>query len=573
MPYRKTTFAALARRRVRALLARDVRISPPPADIVKDTDVEVAMRDGVVLRVNVHRPAGSGRTPLPVILSAHPYGKDALPVLRRGRYRPVFQTRVFRHPEPVAFSALTGWEAPDPAYWVPRGYVVVNADLRGFGGSDGEGAPMSDQEASDVHDLVEWAGTQPWSNGKVGMDGVSYLAISQWKAAALRPPHLAAICPWEGFTDTYRDFMRPGGVREDGFSVIWSGAVKHVGRTTVDLRAEQKARPLVDDWWESLRPDLERIEVPALVCASFSDHRLHSRGSFEAWRRLGSRHKWLYTHRGGKWAAYYSAEATATRERFFAWALKGEDNGWAARPPVRLEIRERGDRVAEVRENAEFPPAEVSWRPLLVDATTGTLGTELLVTTGSVLVRRGRSARFWWTVPEDLDVTGPASVRLHVELPGGGDTRLFAGLRKFRGDEEVTFEGSFGFERDMVTTGMLVASAREADPELSPCPGQPVHAFRAAEPFRSGEIAPVDIPLLPTATRFRAGDHLVLEIATRWFFARNPITGQFPTWYGPGPRGTVRLHTGPGHRATLLLPTLAVSRRAEVSLAADRQAG
>jgi uncharacterized protein len=547
---------SLMRRRVRALRARDVRITAPPEGIVKDVDVEVAMRDGVVLRVNVHRPSGSERTRLPVILSAHPYGKDVLPRVRRGRYRPVFQSRVFRHPEPVFFSALTGWEAPDPGHWVPRGYVVINADLRGFGRSDGTGAPLSDQEARDVYDLVEWAGTQSWSNGKVGMDGVSYLAISQWKAAALRPPHLAAICPWEGFTDAYRDFLRPGGVREDGFSIIWAGAVKHFGRTTTDLRAEQKARPFIDDWWGSLCPELEQVDVPALVCASFSDHRLHSRGSFEAWRRLGSRHKWLYTHRGGKWATYYSADATAARERFFDWALKGRDDGWTERPPVRLEIRDRGDRVAEVREISEFPPAEVAWRSLALDASTERLTEGTPATAGVATVRRRRPARFAWTLPGDIDVVGPASVRLHVEIPGGGDAHLFAGLRKFHAGKELTFEGSFGFERDLVTTGMLVASARQGEPALSPGPGQPVHAFRNAEPFRPGEVVPVDIALLPTATRFLAGDSLVLDIATRWFFPRNPISGQFPSWYASGPRATIRLHTGPATPATLLLPTL-----------------
>jgi predicted acyl esterase len=548
--------AALVRRRVWALRARDVRIVAAPAGIVKDVDVEVAMRDGVVLRVNVHRPEGSERTRLPVIVSAHPYGKDALPRLRRGRYRPVFQSRVFRHPQPVVCSALTGWEAPDPGYWVPRGYVVVNADLRGFGRSDGVGAPMSDQEARDVHDLVEWAGTQPWSTGKVGLDGVSYLAISQWKAAALRPPHLAAICPWEGFTDAYRDFMRPGGIREDGFSIIWAKAVKHVGRGTVDMRAEQKARPLVDDWWESLRPDLERIDVPALICASFSDHRLHSRGSFEAWRRIGSRHKWLYTHRGGKWAVYYSADAAAVRERFFDWALKGLDNGWPDQPPVRLEIRDRGDRVAAIQDIPHFPPADLGWRSLALDATTMLMTRNPPGSPGVVQVRRRRAARFRWTVPDELDLVGPASVRLHVEIPAGGDTHLFAGIRKIHAGKEVTFEGSFGFERDLVSTGLLVASARQADPALSPSAAQPVHAFRHARPLHPGEVTPVDIALLPTATRFQAGDHLVLEIATRWFFPRNPLTGQFPTWYATGQQTTIHLHTGPTAPATLLLPAL-----------------
>jgi putative CocE/NonD family hydrolase len=209
--------------------------------------------------------------------------------------------RLLGQPAPIRCSAWTSWEAPDPAFWVPRGYVVVNADLRGFGHSDGVGTPLSDQEAEDYYDLIAWAAHQPWSNGRVGLNGVSYLAISQYKVAALRPPHLAAICPWEGFTDCYRDFARQGGIREDGFMGIWTRSLRRTGRLAVDLRREQRARPLLDAWWRSLQPDLARIEVPALICASFSDHSLHSRGSFEAFRRISSRERWLYTHRGGKW--------------------------------------------------------------------------------------------------------------------------------------------------------------------------------------------------------------------------------------------------------------------------------
>jgi len=79
------------------------------------------------------------------------------------------------------------------------------------------------------------------------MNGVSYLAISQYKTAALRPPHLAAICPWEGFSDVYRDFARPGGIREDGFIRVWNAGVKRGGRPSEDIREEQIARPLRDE--------------------------------------------------------------------------------------------------------------------------------------------------------------------------------------------------------------------------------------------------------------------------------------------------------------------------------------
>jgi len=159
--------------------------------------------------------------------------------------------------------------------------------------------------------------------------------------AALRPPHLAAICPWEGFSDAYRDLAYPGGIREDAFVPVWSAMTLRQGRCRDDIRHEQLARPLWGDWWASRTPALERIEVPALVCGSFSDHSLHTRGSFEGFRRLGSAHRWLYIHRGGKWSTYYSPEALAFQARFFDWALKGEQNGMADLPPVRLESARR----------------------------------------------------------------------------------------------------------------------------------------------------------------------------------------------------------------------------------------
>ena len=198
-------------------------------------------------------------------MCAHPYGKDVLPKKVPWGYLPPLQYRVFRQPEPITFSAWTGWEGPDPAYWVRLGFAVVVGDLRGFGTSDGVGTMLSKQEGEDYHDLIEWAGTQPWSNGRVGLLGVSYLALSQYRAAAERPPHLAAICPWEGFSDVYRDFAKPGGVSEMGFFKLWSTTVGKQGRITEDLLTEATARPELDAWWQSRLPKIENIEVPMLV--------------------------------------------------------------------------------------------------------------------------------------------------------------------------------------------------------------------------------------------------------------------------------------------------------------------
>jgi len=333
--------------RLRHAVRPGVTITPPPADVVFERDVEIPMRDGVVLRANVFRPPDDGR--YPVIMSAHPYGKDAtLPRRRFGRYSVPLQFRMMTQSRPFSISAWTSWEAPDPAFWVPRSYVVVNADLRGWGRSDGTGELLSAQEGDDYHELVEWAAAQPWSNGRVGCNGVSYLAIAQWAVAATCPPHLAAICAWEGFTDCYRDFARPGGVREDGFLRLWSALLRRQRRSPVTVLEESTRRPTFDEWWSARNRDLERIDVPALVCGSFSDHNLHSRGTFEGFLRIGSRAKWLYTHRGPKWSTYYSPEALEHQARFFDHFLKGDDNGFDQEPRVRVEVRHPGGCVASL---------------------------------------------------------------------------------------------------------------------------------------------------------------------------------------------------------------------------------
>lgn len=539
--------------RLRHAVRPGVTVTPPPADVVFERDVEIPMRDGVVLRANVFRPPDDGR--YPVVMSAHPYGKDAtLPRRRFGRYSVPLQFRMMTQSRPFSISAWTSWEAPDPAFWVPRGYVVVNADLRGWGRSDGTGELLSPQEGDDYHELVEWAAAQPWSNGRVGCNGVSYLAIAQWAVAATRPPHLAAICPWEGFTDLYRDFARPGGVREDGFLRLWSALLQRQHRSPVTVREESAKRPTFDEWWAARNRDLERIDVPALVCASFSDHNLHSRGTFEGFLRIGSRDKWLYTHRGPKWSTYYAPEALEHQARFFDHFLKGDDNGFDREPRVRVEVREDAHTITAVRGEPEWPPPGTQWQPRHLDAADGLLHAQPRAGESSVAFSSQRGhARFEWTLAHDTELVGPMWVRLHVEVRDADDVFLFVGVRKLRHGRVVHFEGSYGFDRALVTQGMCKASMRAADPERSR-PWAPFHPCTTPQPLAPGEIVPVDIELAPQATLFRAGETLRLDVQGRWFFPRNPLTGQFPAAYEPSPAGTCVLHTGGAHDAALHVP-------------------
>ena len=540
-----------ARWRLKRVLRPLVEVQPAPEGVVTDWDVPVVVRDGTTLRVNVFRP--SGGEPVPVILSMHPYRKDTIPARSRSGRGVNMQYRMMPQPRPVRFSAWTGWEAPDPGVWVPRGYAVINADSRGSGTSEGRGTLLSDHEAQDYADVIAWAGTQPWSTGRVGLDGVSYLAISQYKVAALHPPHLTAICPWEGFCDLYRDFARPGGVREDGFSILWSRLTRAKARVDPDVRAEIRARPERDAWYDSVTPQLEQINVPVLVCGSFSDHNLHTRGSFEVFRRAGSTQKWLYTHRDGKWAHYYGLEATRTRARFFDHFLKGEDNGWDSTAPVRLAVHEEGPDAAAVTAETAWPPADLTWTTLALDPATHTLA-PVVPTLASQIQFGTRSAgvAFTWRVPQDMDAIGPMAARLFLETPDLDDANIFLAVRKFRSGRECLFEGSFGFDRDLVTTGWQRLAFRHLDPALS-SPAQPVHTFRGPDPVRPGEVVAVDVALREQATRFRAGDELRLTVRGTWHHPRDPVRGQTPSGYTKSRRGTLVLHGGAGTPSTLLL--------------------
>ena len=550
-PWRRPGAFSYARRRAIALIQPPVTVYPAD-DLVKDHDVGVVMRDGVVLRVNVYRPRGDG--PVPVILCAHPYGKDVLPKKRRRGWSFSPQYRIMNQSRPVRFSAETSWEAPDPAWWTSQGYAVVNADTRGGGHSEGTGDLLSDQEARDIYELIEWAGSQPWSTGDVGMLGVSYLAISQYKAAALHPPSLKAICPWEGFTDPYRDFFTSGGIVENGFARIWLFMTKRVARVGTDLAAERRRHPLRDNWWDALTPDLAEIAVPMLVCTSFSDGNLHSVGSMRAFQHAGSKDRFAYAHRGGKWATFYGEDAQRAQLAFFDRYLRHRDV--PAPPRMRLEVRDAGDSVAEVRSENEWPLERTLWTSLRLAgrALYREGGGDIPAGSASFDLHRG-SLAFRYDFREDTEITGPMSLKLWVSCVGTADPELFAGVEKWSGTRYVPFEGSYGYGRDRVASGRLRVALRELDSERS-TPHQPEHTFRRLEPVAAGEVVEVRIPLTPSATLFRAGDSLRLILAGRYLEPRNPFFGSFPAHYRRSKAGRLTVHWSAERPSCLEIPII-----------------
>jgi predicted acyl esterase len=479
--------------------------------IVFEQDIVVPMRDGAHLMANLFRPAGDGRAP--VLMSVTPYGKDKLPD-RLGMF---FMRLAGIRFGDMKVSRYTGFEAPDPLYWTRNGYAVLLADIRGMHKSEGRAGVLTAQDAEDYFDLIEWASGQSWCDGGVALSGVSYLAMSQWRVAALKPPHLKAIIPWEGVSDLYREFVFHGGIPETGFIPIWWKNRMVRGRNrrfpfAEDFLVEIAAHPLEDSYWIEKHALLEGIEAPALVCASWSDQGLHTRGSFEGFVRIASSHKWLYTHGRKKWETYYSAEALQLQKRFLDHFLKHADNGWRETPRVRLEIRKSYYRH-DLRSEDQWPLAATRWMPLYLDAQAAALRpvsikAEARASYAAATERAIFSIRF----AEGVELTGEIKLRLWVSTSEGDDLDLFVVLRKF--DEtgrEVFFCGYNGWEKDAVAKGWLRVSHRALDIAKSR-PSRPYHPHDRLEKLALGEIVPVEIEILPSSTWFEPGSRLELSV-------------------------------------------------------------
>ena len=469
-----------------------------------ERNVAIPLRDGVRIYADLYRPAGAaGEADLPLLLAWGPYGKHALS-------NQVFWPRSGVNPEWL--SPLTPFEGPDPVFWCPRGYAVAVVDPRGTWQSEGDFHHNGIQEAEDCFDAIGWLAAQAWSNGKVGMTGVSYLAAIQYLVAPLRPPALSALNPWEGFSDWYREFAFHGGIPETGFLPRASDSIRFSLNRTEDTWANAQAHPLIDDYWRSKSYDLEAIELPSYVVASWSDQGLHLRGTLEAFRRLRSPEKWLDVHGQKKWAHYYRPESRRRQAVFFDHFLKGRETVLAAWPKVRLEVRERAG-VAMERAEREWPLARTDYRQLWLDAATATLAEQAPAAEGmtSFVPGQGR-AEFDMRFDSDTELTGHMKLRLWVETDEGDDMDLFVAVQKLdAAGGHVGFCFYAFYENGPVALGWLRASHRALDPKRSTA-WQPVHPHDREEPLTPAMPVPVDIELWPSSTLFRAGETLRLIV-------------------------------------------------------------
>ena len=412
-------------------------------------------------------------------------------------------------------------------------------------------------DAQDYYDLIERVALQPWCTGCIGLLGVSYLAMSQWRVAALKPPHLRAIVPWEGVTDFYREFAFHGGIPETKFVPTWfkvriKGGSNRRFPLAEDFLGERERHPLDDAYWSSKRPILEDIEVPALVCASWSDHGLHTRGSIEGFERISSRKKWLFTHVRKKWETFYGDEALALQKRFFDYFLRDIDNGMMGVPRVRLEVL-RAYYQHDVRYEDTWPIESVQPVRLYLCASTSELRREVQeessVQYRSTGKRENDRASFSFRFDESTELTGGMRLKLWVSTSEGDDLDLFVVIRKFDSiQREVFFSGYNGYERDAAAKGWLRASHRELDESRS-TPLRPWLSHTHIQKLRPDEIVPLEIEIWPSSTLFEAGS--TLQVAIKGHdAAKYPAFGHRKLVN----RGLHTIFTGGRYEAHLVIP-------------------
>lgn len=564
-----------------------------------DWNVPVAMSDGVTLRADVFRPDDDGK--YAAILS---YGTYAKGLAYQDGYPAQWQKMVADYPDILEGSTnkYQAWEVTDPERWVPHGYAIVRFDSRGAGWSEGVLEPFHPRETEDGVECVEWAAAQPWCTGKVGITGISYYSVMAWRIAERQPPHLAAILPWEGLNDYYRDLTRHGGILSE-FMKKWAGIQSRTvqygvgerglkSRVTgefvagpVTLSDEELAANRVDTWQECLkRPfdgewyrvrsaDLSKVTVPFLSSANWGGQGIHPRGNFNAYMHAASPRKWLEVHGDSHWSLFSARYGLELQKRFFDRFLKDIDNDWSEQPPVLLNIRHTDGRFVPRREQ-EWPLARTEWTRFYLNAASRTLEQKRPVSASQVTYEAmGEGVQFSMAPLErEMEVTGPIAAKLFISS-STADTDLFLIFQAFSPDgQELTFQGALD-PNTPIAQGWLRASHRRCDPARSK-PWQPWHPHDRAEPMSPGDIYECDIEILPTCLVLPKGWQFKLWVRGRDYEYRGEVQDFGNSFYyatrGTGGMthadpvdrppeifgGQLTVHTSPEHSSYLLLPII-----------------
>lgn len=562
--------------------------------MIREFNVDLKMSDDIVIRMDIFRPMDNERHP--IIMTYGPYGKG---LAFQDGYPNAWNAMCREHPDiPCGSSNLyQSWELVDPEKWVPEGYICLRVDSRGCGCSEGYVDPFSPRETQDMYEIIEWAAVQPWSNGKVGLNGISYYSMNAWHIASRNPPHLAAVCCWEGCGDWYRDATHQGGIMSAFWPEWFENQVKTVqyglgdrgfksrvtgdnvsGDITMDDEELEKnrchfgdelARNLLDGlYYRDRSAKYEDIRAPLLSAGNWGGIGLHTRGNFEGFMRAGSSQKWLEVHGLEHWTHFYTDYGVALQKKFFGYFLKGEDNGWLEQPRVQLNIRHCDH--FELRHENEWPPDRTEWKKYYL-TNDYKLVTEAPADEGTLTYEAMGDGLTFLSEPfeDKTELCGHVASKLFVSSDTE-DADLFLVLRLFTPDmKEITFKGS-NDPHTPVGLGWLRVSERKLDEKLTK-PYMPYHTHDERHLMEPGKTYDADVEILPTSIVIPKGYRLALCVRGKDY---ETAASQLP--YGPdrfcgvGPHrhidardrrkeiyhNNVTLHFSEKEKSYLLLPVI-----------------
>ncbi|CAH0033309.1 unnamed protein product [Clonostachys rhizophaga] len=547
---------------------------PLPTDILVEHDFAVKVRDGVTLYMDIYRPPSSDQgTRVPAVVAWSPFGK---------KYNGIMKMAAFPYNMGVPEETLSGlerFEGPDPAEYVPRGYAIVNVDARGAGDSEGSVVIMGSQEAEDGYDVIEALAQLEWCTGSVGLAGNSHLGIIQWFIAALQPPHLKAIAPWEALSDLYREQFARGGVFDCGmFDRITRQNIQ--GYNGIESHKEMYRRsPLQGAYWKNKRVDLSKVKVPTYLCGSYSTN-VHTMGSIRGWLQIDTKDKWLRWDPYQEWFdLWVDQESRDELASFFDKYLKGLDNGWEKTPRVRMSVLRFGDNEPYhyiVEDDFPIPRTEYRDHFLHVD---GTLRESAAEVEGTVSYNSEDSgdavdfASFNVTFDKTTRLVGMPKAVLYMSCPDHDDLTVYVLIRKLdkNGNAMINLNIPWKYApinkmsevdpKDLHNLlfykgplGVLRAARRHIDPTQSMHPQYPFHTHDREEQVTPGDVVELEIGIWAIGIEFEAGETLSVQVSGQY-----PVFKSFPMDDRSKPEneknfGTHRIHTGGKYPSRVILP-------------------
>ena len=501
------------------------------SDIRVDHDVEIIVRDGARLYVDVYRPADWNEK-VPAVLSWSFYGKkySALDMLPMCTWKCCVPNS--------DLSGLEKFEGLDPQTWCPKGYAIVSVDTRGTANSDGQICVMGSQDAEDGYDVVEAVAKMDWCNGNIGMAGNSALAISQWFIAAQQPPSLKAIAPWEGMADMYREqFCRGGWFSMSNFDLIAKAIVRGTPNSGLeDFEEMYRRSPTQNNYWKDKRVDMSKIKCPVYIRGSDVSS-IHTMGPIRAWLEIQHDQKWLQWGSKQEWYELYSEpESNHELGLFFDHFLREEtDNNWRSTPKVRWSALQFGDR--EALDNIaipDYPVPDTDYRELFLQSgkRMGSDAPSNSITSTYNSESAESFASFDYTFSTKTRLLGLPKAILYVSNATRPDFTVFVVLRKKDRNGKLLMHLNFPFHAipyksvddipkneqaslnlHLGSVGILRASQRAIDSSKSIHPQFPFHPHEKQELIEPGTPVRLEIGIWSMGVDFDEGETISLQVS------------------------------------------------------------